>query len=132
MNMNMEEYMRIGKPRKLETTTSTEEDQSSSPATCCTVWRSHDRDIWDAMSKRVQCSICHIGLPNVHLLDVHMSEAHDYFFQAQAARGQPVYQCLVEECTEAFGSASKRKDHLERDHKFFPDYSFDMMHLRYV
>jgi len=126
----MEEYARIGKPRKFEAMGA--QEQSSSPACCYTVWRRHDKDTWDAMSKRVQCSVCHVGLPNMHLLDLHTSEAHDYFFQAQAARGYPVYRCLVEGCTEAFSTAFKRKEHLEEEHEFFPDFSFDTMHLRYA
>ena len=32
------------------------------------------------------CSVCGAALPSAHLLSLHISEAHDSFFAAQAAR----------------------------------------------
>lgn len=73
-----------------------------------------------SLAKTLQCSVCHTGLPNAHLMDLHMCESHDSFFQAQAQRGMPVYECLVEFCGEKFSSVDARRKHLEHTHRFFP------------
>ena len=92
-------------------------------------------DVLKSLSKALQCQYCHIGLPNAHLLDLHISESHDSFFQAQVDRGIPVYQCLVEFCGERFSSVEERKSHLEHTHVFSPalmgiedGVGLDMMH----
>lgn len=38
------------------------------------------------------CSVCGAALPTPHLLSLHISEAHDSFFAAQAARKLKVHQ----------------------------------------
>lgn len=88
-----------------------------------------------AMAKTLQCQHCLTGLPNAHLLDLHISESHDSFFQTQAERGLPVYQCLVEYCEETFTSVEERRLHLECTHMFCPmlmglqdGTGLDMMH----
>lgn len=92
-------------------------------------------DVLRALAKTLQCHYCHIGLPNAHLLDLHISESHDNFFQAQVDRGSPVYQCLVEFCGERFSSVEERRLHLEHVHRFCPSLmglsrgiGLDMMH----
>ena len=47
-------------------------------------------------SHSFHCSVCRASLPSGHLLDLHMAEAHDSFFAAQAAKKMRVYRCLVE------------------------------------
>lgn len=39
-----------------------------------------------AAEQRLRCSVCKAVLPTPHLLDIHISELHDSFFAAQAAR----------------------------------------------
>jgi hypothetical protein len=85
--------------------------------------------LWGEMAKRLQCHICHSGFPNLHLLDLHMSEVHDAFFDAQVQRGLPVYQCLVEYCGKSFCTIEERRQHLIRDHLFSPDMHLEEMHL---
>lgn len=92
-------------------------------------------DVLKSLAKTLQCQHCHIGLPNAHLLDLHISESHDSFFQAQVDRGVPVYQCLVEFCGERFSSVEERRSHLEYTHLFCPGLmgledgvGLDMMH----
>jgi hypothetical protein len=77
-----------------------------------------------------ECTLCRALLPTAHLLDLHLSEVHDSFFAAQAARKMPVYCCLVESCEKKFSSIEQRKQHLMDFHKFPKGYSLDKIHLR--
>ncbi|KAH7620448.1 hypothetical protein NADE_003070 [Nannochloris sp. 'desiccata'] len=77
-----------------------------------------------------ECTLCRALLPTAHILDLHLSEVHDSFFAAQAARKMPVYACLVESCEKKFGSIEQRKQHLMDYHKFPKGYSLDRIHLR--
>ena len=45
-----------------------------------------------------------------------MAEAHDAFFQAQAARRAKVFGCLVPGCAKAFRSGHERAQHLHAVH----------------
>ena len=38
------------------------------------------------LSHKFECATCHASLPTEHLLSCHVSEMHDSFFAAQAAR----------------------------------------------
>jgi hypothetical protein len=76
------------------------------------------RAVFNSLAKELQCRVCRVGLPNAHLLDMHISESHDSFFRAQVDRGLAVYQCLMETCPEKFKSVSSRRHHLEARHRF--------------
>ena len=90
----------------------------------------YNRDVWNALAKQVQCHVCRAGFPNPHLLDLHISEVHDCFFQAQVARGDEVYQCLVEYCPERFQTVEERSNHLIQCHKFTPGLGLETMHIK--
>lgn len=64
------------------------------------------------------CCVCSHVFPTTRLLDLHVSEAHDSFFQAKAARGYPMYKCLVEGCDALFLNDASRHQHLVDKHKF--------------
>ncbi|KAF7819415.1 zinc finger protein 511 [Senna tora] len=64
------------------------------------------------------CSVCSRVFPTSRLLSIHVSEVHDSFFQAKAARGYDVYECLVEGCGLKFKSYKSRQQHLVDKHKF--------------
>ncbi|CAN0924698.1 Zinc finger protein 511 [Linum grandiflorum] len=70
------------------------------------------------------CSVCHRAYPTSRLLSLHISEAHDSFFQAKVARGYPMYECLVEDCGLKFKSYKDRQKHLVDKHKFPASYDF--------
>ncbi|KAL8153728.1 hypothetical protein V2J09_011488 [Rumex salicifolius] len=53
-----------------------------------------------------------------------MKEVHDSFFQAKAARGYPVYECLVESCDLKFKHYKDRQQHLVDKHKFPTSFTF--------
>ncbi len=44
------------------------------------------RDLAAYLSHKFECATCHAALPTAHLLSCHVSELHDSFFAAQAAR----------------------------------------------
>lgn len=50
------------------------------------------------------CSACGSSLLSAHLLDLHLSEVHDPFFEIQAAKRMSVFRCLVEVCLAHFSS----------------------------
>ncbi|KAK1355185.1 Zinc finger protein 511 [Heracleum sosnowskyi] len=59
-----------------------------------------------------------------HLLSIHMSEAHDLFFQAKVARGYIMYECLVEGCDAKLKNYKSRQQHPFDKHKFHISFEF--------
>ncbi|XP_077229452.1 nucleic acid binding / zinc ion binding protein isoform X2 [Tasmannia lanceolata] len=70
------------------------------------------------------CSVCSRVYPTSRLLSIHISEAHDSFFQAKVARGFPMYECLVEDCGVKLKSYQSRQQHLIDKHKFPSSFEF--------
>ncbi|XP_010250708.1 PREDICTED: zinc finger protein 511 isoform X2 [Nelumbo nucifera] len=70
------------------------------------------------------CSVCSRVYPTSRLLSIHVSEAHDSFFQAKVARGFPMYECLVEGCGMKLKSYKSRQQHLVDKHKFPTSFEF--------
>lgn len=70
------------------------------------------------------CSVCSRVYPTSRLLSLHVSEAHDSFFQAKVARGYDMYECLVEGCGLKFKSYKSRQHHLVDKHKFPTSFEF--------
>lgn len=70
------------------------------------------------------CSVCSRVYPTSHLLSMHVSEAHDSFFQAKVARGFAMYGCLVEGCDVKLKSYKSRQQHLVDKHKFPSSFEF--------
>ncbi|KAL5717549.1 hypothetical protein ACHQM5_010533 [Ranunculus cassubicifolius] len=70
------------------------------------------------------CSVCSRVFPTSRLLSIHISEAHDSFFQAKVARGFPMYECLVEGCGLKLKSYKSRQQHLIDKHKFPTSFEF--------
>ncbi|WCJ27458.1 zinc ion binding nucleic acid binding zinc ion binding [Euphorbia peplus] len=70
------------------------------------------------------CSVCSRVYPTSRLLSIHVSEAHDSFFQAKVARGYPMYECLVEGCVLKFNNYKSRQQHLVDKHKFPSAFEF--------
>ncbi|CAA6659967.1 unnamed protein product [Spirodela intermedia] len=70
------------------------------------------------------CSVCSRVFPTSRLLSIHVSEAHDSFFQAKVARGFPMFECLVEGCGVKLKSYQSRHQHLVDKHKFPASFQF--------
>lgn len=70
------------------------------------------------------CSVCSRFYPTSLLLSIHVSEAHDSFFQAKVARGYAMYECLVEGCGLKFKNYKGRQQHLVDKHKFPSSFEF--------
>ncbi|XP_041999412.1 zinc finger protein 511-like [Salvia splendens] len=70
------------------------------------------------------CSVCSQVYPTSHLLSIHVSEAHDSFFQAKVARGYAMYECLVEGCDAKLKSYKNRQQHMVDKHKFPSSFEF--------
>ncbi|KAF9666222.1 hypothetical protein SADUNF_Sadunf16G0207200 [Salix dunnii] len=70
------------------------------------------------------CSVCSRVYPTSFLLSIHVSEAHDSFFQAKVARGYAMYECLVEGCGLKFKNYKGRQQHLVDKHKFPSSFEF--------
>ncbi|KAL6782807.1 hypothetical protein ACKKBG_A08190 [Auxenochlorella protothecoides x Auxenochlorella symbiontica] len=81
-------------------------------------------------SQEFACRHCRASLPSPHLLDLHLTEMHDSFFAAQAARRLPVYRCLVESCEHTTCSTEERREHLLEAHGYDPAFHFETSHLR--
>ncbi|EPS71663.1 hypothetical protein M569_03097 [Genlisea aurea] len=70
------------------------------------------------------CSVCAQVYPTTRLLSIHLSEAHDSFFQAKVARGLAMFECLVEGCGAKLKSYKSRQQHLIDKHKFPTSFEF--------
>ncbi|KAL3722972.1 hypothetical protein ACJRO7_035205 [Eucalyptus globulus] len=70
------------------------------------------------------CSVCSRVYPTSRLLSIHVSEAHDSFFQAKVARGFAMNECLVESCGSKFKTYKARQRHLIDKHKFPTSFEF--------
>ncbi|KAL5204273.1 hypothetical protein ABZP36_009144 [Zizania latifolia] len=70
------------------------------------------------------CSVCWRVYPTSRLLSIHISEAHDSFFQAKVAHGFPMYECLVEGCGVKLKSYKSRQQHLVDKHQFPKSFEF--------
>ncbi|KAJ9540355.1 hypothetical protein OSB04_026861 [Centaurea solstitialis] len=77
------------------------------------------------------CSVCSRVYPTSRLLGIHVSEAHDSFFQAKVARGYAMsglfvkqYECLVEGCGVKLKSYKSRHQHLIDKHSFPSSFEF--------
>ncbi|KAG9157756.1 hypothetical protein Leryth_017853 [Lithospermum erythrorhizon] len=70
------------------------------------------------------CSVCSRVYPTSRLLSLHVSEAHDSFFQAKVARGFAMYECLVEGCGLKLKSYKSRERHLVDKHNFPASFKF--------
>ncbi|KAK3118822.1 hypothetical protein QOZ80_9BG0708660 [Eleusine coracana subsp. coracana] len=70
------------------------------------------------------CSVCSRVYPTLRLLSIHVSEAHDSYFQAKVARGFAMYECLVEGCGVKLKSYKSRQQHLIDKHQFPKSFEF--------
>lgn len=70
------------------------------------------------------CSVCSRVFPTSRLMDLHIAESHDSFFQAKVAHGHPMYKCLVEGCEAKFLDDGARHQHLMDKHKFPRTFEF--------
>nr|CAD7395721.1 unnamed protein product [Timema poppensis] len=73
---------------------------------------------------RYLCVECNKCLPSPHLLDLHVAESHDSFFQTLAER-KPMYQCYVEACESKFSNTNERRSHCIEIHNYPADFRFD-------
>lgn len=94
---------------------------------------------------RYVCIECKKSLPNPRLLDIHIQETHDSFFQVLSMKKPMViinyytlfllkylkifaffqYQCYVSECDLKFNNSLERKDHCINVHRFPKNFRFD-------
>jgi hypothetical protein len=65
-----------------------------------------------------ECKECHKNMPTPYLLDAHIQETHDSYFQSMLDRNEAVYKCLVECCSEKFSSDKDRRRHLIENHGY--------------
>lgn len=70
------------------------------------------------------CSVCSRVYPTSRLLSIHVSEAHDSYFEAKVARGFPMYECLVEGCVVKLKTYKSRQQHLVDKHQFPKSFEF--------
>jgi len=71
------------------------------------------------------CCTCHQIFPSNHLLDLHILETHDSFFQVQATKCN-MYRCLIEACPDKFLDATARKEHMISVHKYPASFRFGL------
>lgn len=90
----------------------------------------HEAEFHYASKHRHSCSVCRKSLPSAHLLELHLTENHDSYFQVLAAR-RPSYRCFLETCrADPFSSGADRRDHCIKDHQFPPDFRFENADFR--
>ncbi|CAG5122510.1 unnamed protein product [Candidula unifasciata] len=69
------------------------------------------------------CSTCRSSFVSAFLLDIHLEENHDSYFQVLSSRTD-MFRCLVESCSLKFRTPDLRKDHLIKVHKLPANFMF--------
>lgn len=65
-----------------------------------------------------QCATCFEVFSTSHLLELHLQEVHDSYFQALLEKQQASYACLLQTCPLKFASPHDRLEHLQRHHGY--------------
>ncbi|XP_065345580.1 protein lethal(2)k10201 [Cloeon dipterum] len=73
---------------------------------------------------RYECTVCRKHLASAHLLDIHICESHDTFFELQASK-KPMYSCFVAECSEKSWNAKERLAHCVDVHHYPTNFRLD-------
>lgn len=78
------------------------------------------------------CSQCHKKFPSDSLLDIHIDENHNPFFQLEKERGGKVYKCLQYSnikggCTKKCIDKKKRRLHMIDKHGYPKDFNFGII-----
>eukprot|EP01138_Halocafeteria_seosinensis_P001958 gb/GECG01002006.1/.p1 GENE.gb/GECG01002006.1/~~gb/GECG01002006.1/.p1 ORF type:complete len:299 (+),score=31.53 gb/GECG01002006.1/:1-897(+) len=63
------------------------------------------------------CRQCRASFASNRLLDIHIGERHDSYFEALSAK-QPMYACIVEGCDRYFWNDDSRSQHLSAVHGY--------------
>ncbi|ORY20051.1 hypothetical protein LY90DRAFT_434665, partial [Neocallimastix californiae] len=80
-------------------------------------YSTEDYEAHYSLTHRYYCSICNVTLMTEKLLNIHLQEVHDSFFEVLSQR-RNMYQCLITDCEEKFKNAEERKQHLIEKHNF--------------
>lgn len=64
---------------------------------------------------RYSCIYCRKLLQSAHLLDLHLSETHDNYFEASSVK-KPMFKCFIESCQTRFWNSKERNDHCKEIH----------------
>ncbi|CRK91677.1 CLUMA_CG005326, isoform B, partial [Clunio marinus] len=59
-----------------------------------------------------------------HMLELHVVETHDTYFEVQREK-KPMYACFLQECKLLFMNPEERRDHCIKFHKFPHNFRFD-------
>lgn len=106
-----------------------------------------DSVVCEDISLLYTCSVCRKKLISAHLLDLHVVENHDSYFELQKDKRSVVnkslfsisklfqclgfqFACFLEECKHMSSSPEDRKDHCIKSHKFPHDFRFDKVGRR--
>lgn len=73
------------------------------------------------------CQECTRKLPSEFLLDLHIEENHDPFFEIKKDKGAHVYRCMNGQCKSSFKSKEERKEHMVLQHTYPVNYNFDLV-----
>ena len=65
-----------------------------------------------------QCATCFKVFSTSHLLELHLLEVHDFYFQTLLEKQQASYECLVQSCRDTFSSPQTRLEHLQCHHGY--------------
>lgn len=69
------------------------------------------------------CATCRRVFTSDFMLDVHIQENHDSYFDILSSRID-MYRCLVESCALKFRTPDLRKNHLVKEHKYPSTFAF--------
>mmetsp|Transcript_8605 Transcript_8605/g.16255 ORF Transcript_8605/g.16255 Transcript_8605/m.16255 type:complete len:347 (-) Transcript_8605:297-1337(-) len=65
-----------------------------------------------------QCRECNCIFSHEHLLDLHLQETHDAYYQSLLQYNKATYSCLVQTCPETFDTPQQRFHHLQTVHGY--------------
>lgn len=89
----------------------------------------HDYEIHYRSAHSITCSECKRSFPSYSLLDLHIQERHDTYFDTAKDKKFSVFNCLVDSCQLKFSSFEERNEHAIKVHNYPPNFKFQNLKL---
>lgn len=71
-----------------------------------------------------ECLECQCIFPNSTLLNIHIDENHNPIAAIKQQRGESIYKCLSDNCSQLFLTSTLRQQHMIQTHNYPNEYPF--------
>lgn len=92
----------------------------------------HDYEMHYRSAHSIVCNECKKSFPSYNLLDIHIQERHDTYFDTAKDRNIPVFNCFVDGCDIKFSTLDMRNEHAIKAHNYPPNFKFQNLKTQKV